>query len=161
MSKAIPTEPGILAFHKRCQDFYPEDAVDASIGQQRAWYDALCAEFDAPSPDGLTRQDETVGGRIPVRRYRPAEIATQSGSSTFTAAVSSSDRWRAMMPSAPKLRMRQRPIWYRSTTGLRRSMSGPRHSTIVLKCCCGYLPMGGLWWSSEIAPVATLQRVWR
>jgi len=78
MSKAIPTEPGILAFHKRCQDFYPEDAVDASIGQQRAWYDALCAEFDAPSPDGLTRQDETVGGRIPVRRYQPAEVATQT-----------------------------------------------------------------------------------
>ncbi|WP_455271003.1 alpha/beta hydrolase [Rhizobium herbae] len=74
----MPTEPGILAFHKRCQDFYPADAVDASIQQQRAWYDALCAEFDAPSPEGLTRSDEIVGGRIPVRRYRPADIATQT-----------------------------------------------------------------------------------
>lgn len=77
-SKPIPTEPGILAFHKRCEAFYPADAVDASIGQQREWYDALCAEFDAPSPEGLTRQDEMVGGRIPVRRYRPADIATQT-----------------------------------------------------------------------------------
>ncbi|KQS97809.1 MULTISPECIES: alpha/beta hydrolase [unclassified Rhizobium] len=76
--RRIPTEPGILAFHKRCEDFYPDDAVDAPIAQQRAWYDALCAEFDAPSPPGLTRQDETVGGRIPIRRYRPAEIATQT-----------------------------------------------------------------------------------
>ncbi|MCV9999892.1 alpha/beta hydrolase [Pararhizobium sp. YC-54] len=78
LSKPIPTEPGILAFHKRCEAFYPADAVDASIEQQRAWYDALCAEFDAPSPEGLTRRDEIVGGRVPVRRYRPAEIATQT-----------------------------------------------------------------------------------
>lgn len=73
-----PTEPGILAFLKRCEEFYPADAVAAPIEQQRKWYDALCAEFDAPSPDGLTRQDETVGGRIPIRRYRPADIATQT-----------------------------------------------------------------------------------
>jgi len=78
MENAIPTEPGILAFHQRCEAFYPADAVDAPIERQRQWYDALCAEFDAPSPDGLTRQDELVGGRIPVRRYRPAQIATQT-----------------------------------------------------------------------------------
>lgn len=78
VSKPSPTEPGIIAFHKCCQDFYPADAVDASIQQQRAWYDALCAEFDAPSPEGLTRRDETVGGHIAVRRYQPAEIATQT-----------------------------------------------------------------------------------
>jgi acetyl esterase len=74
----FPNEPGILAFHRRCEDFYPADAVDASIQQQRAWYDALCAEFDAPSPEGLTREDQLVAERIPVRRYRPAEIATQT-----------------------------------------------------------------------------------
>ena len=78
VSKPSPTEPGILAFHKRCQDFYPADAVDASIQQQRAWYDALCAEFDAPSPEGLTRRNEIAGGRVSVRRYRPIEIATQT-----------------------------------------------------------------------------------
>lgn len=76
--KPFPSEPGILAFHKRCEEFYPADAVDAPIEQQRRWYDALCAEFDAPSPEGLTRQEEKVGGRIPVRRYQPAEIATQT-----------------------------------------------------------------------------------
>lgn len=74
----LPNEPGILAFHKRCEDFYPADAVDASIEQQRAWYDALCAAFDAPSPEGLVRQDETVAGHISIRRYRPAKIATQT-----------------------------------------------------------------------------------
>jgi len=74
----FPTESGILAFHKRCEDFYPADAVDAPIAQQRQWYDALCAEFDAPSPEGLIRQDEIMGGRIAVRRYRPAKIATRT-----------------------------------------------------------------------------------
>ncbi|MDK1490199.1 alpha/beta hydrolase [Sinorhizobium sp. 7-81] len=77
-SRPMPTEPGILAFHERCEAFYPADAVNASTEQQRQWYDALCAEFDAPSPAGLTRQDERLVGRIPVRRYRPAEIATEA-----------------------------------------------------------------------------------
>jgi len=74
----MPTEPGILAFHARCEAFYPADAVNASVAQQRQWYDALCAEFDAPSPEGLKRRDEVVAGRIPIRHYRPADIATET-----------------------------------------------------------------------------------
>lgn len=76
--RPMPTEEGILAFHRRCEDFYPADAVDASIEQQRKWYDALCAEFDAPSPAGLTREDTLVDGRIPIRRYRPATVSTET-----------------------------------------------------------------------------------
>ena len=75
---SLPTEPGILAFHSRCEAFYPADAVDAPIEQQRAWYDALCAEFDAPLPEGLVTADGLVGGRIPIRRYRPARVSTQT-----------------------------------------------------------------------------------
>lgn len=80
-TKPMPTEAGIRAFHERCEAFYPADAVNASVEQQRQWYDALCAEFDAPSPEGLTRRDERVAGRIPVRFYRPAEVA--SGTRVF------------------------------------------------------------------------------
>ncbi|SDA89697.1 alpha/beta hydrolase [Sinorhizobium sp. NFACC03] len=76
--RPMPTEEGILAFHRRCEDFYPADAVDASIEQQRKWYDALCAEFDAPSPASLTREDRFVDGRIPIRRYRPATVSTKT-----------------------------------------------------------------------------------
>ncbi len=76
--KTAPTEAGILAFHRKCEEFYPADAVDASIQQQRAWYDALCAQFDAPAPAGLVKEDGLVAGRIPVRRYRPAEVATRT-----------------------------------------------------------------------------------
>lgn len=76
--RPMPTEEGILAFHRRCEEFYPANAVDASIEQQRKWYDALCAEFDAPSPAGLAREDALVGGRIPIRRYRPATVSTET-----------------------------------------------------------------------------------
>lgn len=72
----MPTEEGILAFHKRCEDFYPAEAVDADIGQQRAWYDALCAAFDAPPPAGMVKEDGLVAERVPVRRYRPAKVTT-------------------------------------------------------------------------------------
>lgn len=76
--RPMPTEAGILAFHKRCEDFYPADAVDADITQQRAWYDALCAAFDAPTPEGMVKRDGLVAGRIPVRRYRPAEATSET-----------------------------------------------------------------------------------
>lgn len=76
--KSMPTEPGILAFHERCEAFYPADAVNASIEQQRQWYDALCAAFDTPLPEGLTRRDGLVAARIPVRHYRPAVVATET-----------------------------------------------------------------------------------
>jgi acetyl esterase len=74
--RPMPSEDGILAFHKRCEDFYPADAVDADITQQRAWYDSLCAAFDAPAPAGMVKENALVAGRIPIRRYRPAVVTT-------------------------------------------------------------------------------------
>ncbi|MBW6424457.1 alpha/beta hydrolase [Rhizobium sp. XQZ8] len=71
-----PQEPEILEFLKICDGFYPPDAVDASIEQQRAWYDALCARFDQPLPKGMIFQDEMLV--LPIRRYRPAKIGTEN-----------------------------------------------------------------------------------
>jgi acetyl esterase len=73
--RPMPTEAGILEFLRICDGFYPADAVDASIDQQRQWYDALCAQFDRPLPEGMTTIDETIG-TIPTRRYRPAGLRT-------------------------------------------------------------------------------------
>lgn len=73
----VPTESGILQFLKICDAFYPSDAVDASIAQQRRWYDALCARFDQPLPDGLVFADGMVQ-RIAIRRYRPRKITTRT-----------------------------------------------------------------------------------
>ncbi|MBR0555022.1 alpha/beta hydrolase [Ciceribacter sp. L1K23] len=72
----MPSEEGILAFLEKCDAFYPADAVDASIGQQRQWYNALCAEFSPAHPEGVVTDDFLIDNRIPVRRYRPSRPRT-------------------------------------------------------------------------------------
>lgn len=72
----MPSEPGVLEFLDICNSFYPPDAVNAPITQQRVWYDALCARFDRPLPNGLIFQDEVLF--VPIRRYRPARITTET-----------------------------------------------------------------------------------
>ncbi|MBB4351352.1 alpha/beta hydrolase [Aliirhizobium cellulosilyticum] len=72
----MPSEPGILEFLDVCNSFYPPDAVNAPIAQQRVWYDALCARFDRPLPKGMIFQDEVLFA--PIRRYRPAHLTTKT-----------------------------------------------------------------------------------
>ena len=69
----MPTDAGILEFLRLSDSFYPPDAVSASVAQQRIWYDALCARFDRPLPEGMTTEDVLVGA-VPTRRYRPARV---------------------------------------------------------------------------------------
>ncbi|GES53116.1 carboxylesterase [Rhizobium sp. NBRC 114257] len=76
VERPMPSEAGILQFMEICESFYPPDAVTASIAQQRQWYDALCARFDRPLPEGMQTADDLVSGTIPVRRYKPANIRT-------------------------------------------------------------------------------------
>lgn len=71
----VPTEKAILQFLEICDSFYPADAVEASVEQQRNWYDALCARFDRPLPPQMIFADGMVQ-RIPIRRYRPRKIST-------------------------------------------------------------------------------------
>lgn len=73
----VPTEKGILQFLEICDSFYPPDAVEASVEQQRHWYDALCARFDRPLPPDMVFADGMVQ-RIPIRRYRPRKIHTRT-----------------------------------------------------------------------------------
>jgi acetyl esterase len=75
--RPMPIEPGILEFLRTCDGFYPADAVDAPIGRQRQWYDALCAQFDRPLPEGMITSDQTIGS-IPTRRYWPADLRTKT-----------------------------------------------------------------------------------
>ena len=71
----MPEEEGIRAFIAKCDGFYPPDAVAASIDQQRSWYDALCAEFAFPHPDGMQVEDDVIAD-VPVRHYRPADCTS-------------------------------------------------------------------------------------
>lgn len=76
-SRPMPEENGILEFLRLCDSFYPPDAVDASIEQQREWYDALCAQFDRPLPEGMVTEDALIA-TIPTRRYRPSDVQTET-----------------------------------------------------------------------------------
>ncbi|WP_417824743.1 alpha/beta hydrolase [Thalassospira lucentensis] len=71
----MPDEEGIRSFIAKCDGFFPPDAVAAGIDQQRKWYDALCAEFTFPHPDGMGVEDDVIGD-VPVRYYRPAMVTT-------------------------------------------------------------------------------------
>lgn len=63
----------IQRFIEKTDAFYPADAVNHSIPEQRRWYDALCREFAAPRPDRVSAKDEILslpGRQIGLRRYR-------------------------------------------------------------------------------------------
>ena len=73
MSTGI-TDPEVLEFIARTESFYPPNAVDFTIAEQRRVYDDLCAAFRQPRPAGVAAADETIdgpGGPIPQRRYLP------------------------------------------------------------------------------------------
>lgn len=62
----------IWEFIERTDRWYPDDAVQRSVEEQRAIYTAMCREFFNGHPDGVTVSDDVVGEpdhRVPVRRY--------------------------------------------------------------------------------------------
>ena len=65
----------IKAFIEKTEASYPADMTGATVDEQRAAYNAVCAVFDAGHPDGVTASDgqiEANGRRIPFRRYEMA-----------------------------------------------------------------------------------------
>ena len=66
-------DPGILRFLAATEQFYPPDAINLSIAEQRACYDAMCAHFLKPYPAGVSAEDFNIGG-VPVRRYRSRDV---------------------------------------------------------------------------------------
>jgi acetyl esterase len=71
---AMLTDPGIRRFMVETELFYPADAVNFTIAEQRAFYDRLCLHFRKPRPPGLAVSDAEIvgpGGPIRVRLYRP------------------------------------------------------------------------------------------
>ena len=61
----------VRAYIARGATFYPPDAVELTITEQRTVYDAMCAAFHAGRPDGVQAWDEPYGG-VPCRRYEAA-----------------------------------------------------------------------------------------
>ena len=65
------TDPEVLKFIADTEAAYPSEANHATAEDNRRMYDAMCAVFRAPRPEGLPVRDESVAG-VPVRRYSPA-----------------------------------------------------------------------------------------
>lgn len=65
-------DPGIKAFIAETEQFYPPNAVELTIAEQRACYDAMCAHFLKPYPDGVVSEDMTISG-VNVRLYTPKD----------------------------------------------------------------------------------------
>lgn len=70
-------KPDVWAYINACAEFYPADAVNYSIDQQRSYYTALCKSMAGPRPDGLTSQDKPVAG-VPTRWYHPGVMSQQA-----------------------------------------------------------------------------------
>ena len=62
----------VRAFIARTDAFYPPEAVNFSVAEQRRFYDALCREFDVGRPAGVEVRDDTANG-VPVRIYKAGE----------------------------------------------------------------------------------------
>ena len=56
------------AFIRETGRFYPDDAVDLGIPDQRRVYDAMCRAFYRGRPDGVGAVDDSANG-VPVRIY--------------------------------------------------------------------------------------------
>ena len=66
------------AFIARTQSYSADRGQPPTVAEMRADYDAMCAGFAAPHPDGLNVQDSTIANGshfIPVRWYRPDSTA--------------------------------------------------------------------------------------
>ena len=64
----------ILSFIAKTEEFYPADAIDASIQEQRGFYDALCRAFSGSLPKEVKKTDQwimTREGSVPIRLYTP------------------------------------------------------------------------------------------
>ncbi len=59
------------AFIRETERWYPPDAADKSIAEQRSIYDAMCRAFFTGHPAGITTRDHDAGG-VTVRLYRKA-----------------------------------------------------------------------------------------
>ncbi len=70
-------DPGMLAFLEECAKFYPPNAVELSIQEQRDCYDRMCAHFLKPCPEGVSVRDDLLAG-VPVRHYTPARRETET-----------------------------------------------------------------------------------
>lgn len=68
-------DPGMRAFMIAGERFYPANAVNFTMPEQRQFYDRYCANFRKPRPKGMSATDFFVTS-IPCRLYQPRQETT-------------------------------------------------------------------------------------
>lgn len=66
---AAIADPGLRAFLIEGAGLYPDNAINFSLAEQRAFYDRYCAHFRKPRPAAVTAADFQADS-IPCRLYR-------------------------------------------------------------------------------------------
>ncbi len=72
------TDDGIRQFMMQSDSFYPPDAVNLSVGEQRALYNEMSAHFRKPRPDNVRVENLSVANGsvdVPIRIYSPGGSA--------------------------------------------------------------------------------------
>ncbi len=67
----------IADFVRATEAAYPADGASLGPEAARAAYEAMCAVFRAPRPDGVAVEDAAIdgpGGALPIRIYRPENV---------------------------------------------------------------------------------------
>ncbi|MGF0524477.1 alpha/beta hydrolase [Agrobacterium pusense] len=62
------SDPQVIAFIRKTEASYPAQANTASAKENRAYYDAMCANFRASRPENVVVVDREIGG-VPCRIY--------------------------------------------------------------------------------------------
>ena len=61
-------DPGIRAFLLEGAALYPDEAVNFTMAEQRAFYDRYCAHFRKPRPERIETKDVAFAS-VPCRHY--------------------------------------------------------------------------------------------
>ena len=68
-------DPGMLAFYKALSAKTPAGSEHWPLDKQRATWNAVCAEFRAPYPDGVDISDVNANG-VPCRLFKPKAVGS-------------------------------------------------------------------------------------
>ncbi len=67
-----PLDPGMLVFNQALFDKIPAGSENLPLSQQRTEWDAVCAAFRSPRPDGIVARD-IIANAVPCRLFHPKQ----------------------------------------------------------------------------------------
>ena len=69
MDEFPPVDPGMMKFYKALSAESPPESANWPLDEQRRAWNAVCARFRAPLPQGIAVADMELGG-VPCQVFR-------------------------------------------------------------------------------------------